>query len=94
MARSTAESNLGFSPGSGWPRASSGRGCVAEPELAGGLLGDVPDQLIGYVGENLVHEPVAAGVVVGQCHRFGEAAAIDGDDALRERFPRKAVSSM
>jgi hypothetical protein len=37
---------------------------VLEPEVSGGLLGGLGDQLVGHVGEGLVDELVAAGVVV------------------------------
>ena len=62
-----------------------------EPQLAGGFLGDVADQLVGHLGENLVHKLVAAGVIVWEGHRVGEALAMDGDDPLAERFPGQAL---
>jgi hypothetical protein len=48
------------------------------------LLGDVAEQLVGHVGEGGVHRVVAARVGVWECHRFGEALPVDGDDALDE----------
>jgi hypothetical protein len=64
---------------------------LGEPEVPGRLLGDVTEQLVGDLGKGVVHEVVAARVLVWECHRFGEALAVDGDDALDERLPGEAV---
>jgi hypothetical protein len=46
-----------------------------EPEVTGGLLGELGDQIVGHFGEGLVDELVAARIVVRERHGFGEALA-------------------
>lgn len=73
------------------PNAPLQRSLPLEPELAGGLFGDVPDQLVGDLAEGLLNESVAPGVVVRKLQRSGELLAVDGDDALGERLPREPM---
>ena len=64
---------------------------MSQPEVAGSLFGDVADQLVRHVGEDVIDEAVAPGVVVTERECLVEAAALDRDDPLDKRLPGQSV---